>query len=1171
MLIETLFFHGFMHVVYAGMHWGLFKPDGCTGYKTRQYSAILWEIPSDWQDTCYKTGAQINDQWFPKPDNCAQDSNGRMWGEFKKVYDENCEVGGVQWDRLQVKECVSVGKRKYLSRLLNISGDWMTACKNTPALINGKNFITPDNCDDKGAGGMWGEFYVDDISCDPGYGLVNRKDIEDFKARLVSGSSEIPLCENCDVFLSEWPSDGCSDGGTLLDKYHSLFYPACVAHDMCGTYAITYNVFNTKNQDRVTEICARMFQENMYVICKSEPGALQSACRTSANIASDSVGVGGISGYRAVNTETKNDNFERNIGLFYALMTRASLFTSVGTNVEIKSGRENYDVRIYSPNMNYFYAVSHKASLDVFSRYDNPWLLINNMIGKSNHGLDVTVQYDNVQYYSGRVVYGNPPISRCAGWKLYKDVKNYCSNQSMKIIDGGLYIYDYGSLAHTTNLSDRKNTRLTMKDDGTIETQSFSLGVWGELQAEHCIKLNIRQYSSVLWSIPLQVSQEYACNNNPVTINGQQFSGANMCVYTDKTWGQFYVKDDTCVEAGIEWGVPQVRSCSGAGKRKYSAILWNASSKENWKELCEKGPNMINGQSFTGAVECSKADNVWGNFYVNDISCDSEYGLTSKPEVEDYNIRLVSGTIGLPLCENCDSFLTYARWYGAGCSASELNNLLYPACIAHGRCTHYAIYHNFFNTNGYSNKDIETEIVTNVCASLFKTNLYKICESALLPIRTDLGNEINADACKHIADAMTSSVQFPTYKASTDRDYSLNEEKEGKIFKAISTRAVLFTSVSSGFSTKVPSADKAIRIYSPDMRYFLSLTNEATIDVFKYFETTQKHGKVVYEPAPIPSQSLEYVMSLTDDGMITISKENNIILSKNLASLSGSKIQMSLDTGGNIQVVDKIENGLLVEVRMERFELGHIPLNASVPYSWNRPGDVFTHVPTRFEQDMQISCGDKSCDRREFVWTVPGSYKPKWEDSSACTEKAYDVKVTCAWGGEYKDMNTRNMLYDLIKSITETSAKNLDEGRDACINGRKASPGFATESECYTKAACQSVTEKCEPSKGLCINNGQNVLVNTDDLCTGNYDCYGRNGRFVRLTFPKTISVRWYHSPSSFSFLRFVCSSERVNVSNVVLPNIDCANYNLLGFVPEAIKLSGLTEQYGKLDIRCYG
>lgn len=141
----------------AGPRWGDFKKDQCTTTGTRQYSAILWDIPwgQSWEKTCDTMPATIKGHPFPKPRSCK--NKGNMWGEFD-VPDSSC---GTKWGAWRKERCVSFtqargnnipGYRQYASILWDIpaGADWINMCQKTPVTltVNGSshNFPTPHVC-----------------------------------------------------------------------------------------------------------------------------------------------------------------------------------------------------------------------------------------------------------------------------------------------------------------------------------------------------------------------------------------------------------------------------------------------------------------------------------------------------------------------------------------------------------------------------------------------------------------------------------------------------------------------------------------------------------------------------------------------------------------------------------------------------------------------------------------------------------------------------------------------------------------------------------------------------------------------------------------------------------------------------------------------------------------
>eukprot|EP00884_Botryococcus_braunii_P011349 jgi/Botrbrau1/20214/Bobra.31_1s0011.1 len=75
----------------------------------------------------------------------------------------------MSWGTFLDQGCTQQGIRKYSSMILNVpSGmDWFQACVNMPAAFyaNGRTYTIgkPDQC--HSAGGMWGDFFVNDSTC----------------------------------------------------------------------------------------------------------------------------------------------------------------------------------------------------------------------------------------------------------------------------------------------------------------------------------------------------------------------------------------------------------------------------------------------------------------------------------------------------------------------------------------------------------------------------------------------------------------------------------------------------------------------------------------------------------------------------------------------------------------------------------------------------------------------------------------------------------------------------------------------------------------------------------------------------------------------------------------------------------------------------------------------
>lgn len=208
---------------------------------------------------------------------------------------------------------------------------------------------------------------------------------------------------------------------------------------------------------------------------------------------------------------------------------------------------------------------------------------------------------------------------------------------------------------------------------------------WGDFKADQCSKMGHRQYSSILWEIPLGTSWEEACKNMPATINGKHYDKPNRCVNTNvNMWGEFDVADEQCPH----WGEFKRDSCKRPGFRQYSAILWNIPPNTEWKEACSNMPATINGNHYDKPSRCVNTNaNMWGEFDVED---NETCGIDESFFVSHMNMSN-SG-----YSEQClkDTIRTNNQyWATDGCSVPlvddttrKYQDVLYQSCMLHDYC-----------------------------------------------------------------------------------------------------------------------------------------------------------------------------------------------------------------------------------------------------------------------------------------------------------------------------------------------------------------------------------------------------------------------------------------------------------------------------------------------------
>lgn len=113
------------------------------------------------------------------------------------------EAWAANWGTFNRDECVALGKRQYSSRLWNIVGTWEAACAAQGATVQGQRFTHPTRCVNRGIGGMWGEFDVDDPGCVAHWGLPIQRDacsgigLRQYSARLWDVPARVGWLDAC--------------------------------------------------------------------------------------------------------------------------------------------------------------------------------------------------------------------------------------------------------------------------------------------------------------------------------------------------------------------------------------------------------------------------------------------------------------------------------------------------------------------------------------------------------------------------------------------------------------------------------------------------------------------------------------------------------------------------------------------------------------------------------------------------------------------------------------------------------------------------------------------------------------------------------------------------------------------------------------------------------------
>jgi len=150
------------------LFWGHVEAHQCKTYGTREYTAVLMNLPMNWErriEACKATPLEVHGITH-LPKSCEDRGHGFVMGRWEiDLYEPECNTF---WNWYKDKGCTSPrsGKRRIEHYLENLpeGGDWREFCATTPARFHGMEFAGAQECVqwNYGTYGLW---EIADINC----------------------------------------------------------------------------------------------------------------------------------------------------------------------------------------------------------------------------------------------------------------------------------------------------------------------------------------------------------------------------------------------------------------------------------------------------------------------------------------------------------------------------------------------------------------------------------------------------------------------------------------------------------------------------------------------------------------------------------------------------------------------------------------------------------------------------------------------------------------------------------------------------------------------------------------------------------------------------------------------------------------------------------------------
>ncbi|KAF8873324.1 hypothetical protein CPB84DRAFT_1690838 [Gymnopilus junonius] len=168
---------------------------------------------------------------------------------------------------------------------------------------------------------------------------------------------------------------------------------------------------------------------------------------------------------------------------------------------------------------------------------------------------------------------------------------------------------------------ERKEEEEEARKRGTIS--------WEGLEAGHCLRYGVKEYTSTLSRVPPGFDSMEECYRKPMSIQGRDWlpSRCEELGFCGRVTGHWDVdiNESSCKPWWVNY--QDKGGCVEYGVRRYEASLENLHDTRNWENICMTTPMTINGRYHKGPTACANWGRgglwPWGIWLVDDNSCRS--------------------------------------------------------------------------------------------------------------------------------------------------------------------------------------------------------------------------------------------------------------------------------------------------------------------------------------------------------------------------------------------------------------------------------------------------------------------------------------------------------------------------------------------------------------------